>query len=1452
MKLLTSLRPETRLGRPVALTSVLALLIATIPGPALASVAKPIERFVASLEERPDGHAGPMAKSRLLTADAMKHAQGKTGENPYLAGQAKWDVVYKGVNLMSGNYSTSGTDLTFEGGYGIPVNVTRSYSANNPDEGPLGKGWTLSVDVRSTAGGLIKSGGAPVCAVPTAFKERPKTQMNDPNAEMANGLAAQPVEAVLATDAGGVEETIQVDADGVLTTPPWDRNMNETTYENVVQMNGDILRRTLTNKTFTPDGTVYVYARKGTYPNGTRPWDNPSATPEHSDVMKIVSATDRQGTVTTYTYGANATFQKANGTVMEERLERIQMSNGHKIEFTWTDVSTVPSVSKWRITTASDGIALPNGRRVQYAYSGAGLLTGVTTAGGKTTTYGYGAAFAGSGWQGPVADQLLTSITDPRGLTTVVRHAMVDNDEDDGHGGHLDPARVIAYRVESPNGTAFEYEPNNDAYDPARPYVFPQLSNVDQDNGGVVEGIMPTQSSPARLLSALSLEDYATNGMYRVYLRWSSPTIDEDPDHLRQWAQELNYHIATQNLISTDSGEESAYSYNRSLWDGSPNTYRGLDYPTTSAKSASSNETTSYNFLGNPLLKTMRAYERPYTPGGLEPRSLVTETSASYAYWDANKYYQQKAVKDQAGRVSLTDYFDKNAPSGSKGQTSRIWDWKHGGITSASGFASGNGWKYDVVGAPFKDSAHFEYDAKGRATDMWKLQSAPTSGAYTYVKTHSVYGSDTDGSWGQAISVTEDEGGLNRVTSTLHFDSMGRADKVLDAKGQTFATHYDLDGVVQSVDRIADGLTAPVVTYTYGTSGLTNGQVLSVKDELSGVEQTFGYTPSGGGRGQVSGVSESGGPNPSYSVGYTYTLAGDRETATYTTPEGTTKWGYGDYLSVGNPTSGNRVFQTLVRLNPTNGNPTAEEFHYRYDIYGRLLEATFAQTPATGYTPSSYSLYRDSTGAPHPATGRARAHYEYDSGGRMKLIAHWWDALNSQGTAYVSTRILANECDYETTGLKRGLKTASRFYRGVSGSWNLQRTETYGYDTQNDQLTSANYGDGGTNQVQSWGYDAAGNRTSDSAQPGSWTYDNLNRILSSPQGSYTHDVLGNRESGPTVQTSYGWDALGRMTSLQNGASAEYAYRADGMRVRKATHTGAPGVDVTTTAYDGQMPFETVESRTGVPDAGVKAVERHALGARGTDMIERTTMSGTQTRFPLYDAHGNSVGTLGRSGSSWTLGDERAYDAWGKVRSGLATGAPSARYCASLGHVQDDESELVYMRARYYEPGTGRFVSEDTARHGFNWYSYCGNNPVNRTDNSGKEFNDVSYYTVLGMGALFAVGFLTMALGVLSLFKAKTPFQLSRAYKEMLSGVAMMAVGAGGVTTMGNAGKEIQIFELMTGPSIEGLIGVNYYRTFMSVATGISAGMRTQASTAVAAVGIYSLTLLAMIMATDFD
>ena len=62
-----------------------------------------------------------------------------------------------------------------------------------------------------------------------------------------------------------------------------------------------------------------------------------------------------------------------------------------------------------------------------------------------------------------------------------------------------------------------------------------------------------------------------------------------------------------------------------------------------------------------------------------------------------------------------------------------------------------------------------------------------------------------------------------------------------------------------------------------------------------------------------------------------------------------------------------------------------------------------------------------------------------------------------------------------------------------------------------------------------------------------------------------------------------------------------------------------------------------------------------------------------------------------------------------------------KYC---GEYKDSSLGGIYLRARIYNPGTGRFATEDPARDGMNWYVYCGNNPVMFIDPTGKSPGDL--------------------------------------------------------------------------------------------------------------------------------
>ena len=74
-----------------------------------------------------------------------------------------------------------------------------------------------------------------------------------------------------------------------------------------------------------------------------------------------------------------------------------------------------------------------------------------------------------------------------------------------------------------------------------------------------------------------------------------------------------------------------------------------------------------------------------------------------------------------------------------------------------------------------------------------------------------------------------------------------------------------------------------------------------------------------------------------------------------------------------------------------------------------------------------------------------------------------------------------------------------------------------------------------------------------------------------------------------------------------------------------------------------------------------------------------------------------------------------YDAFGVEIDPEPLDSNPFRYC---GEYFDKESETVYLRARSYRPSTGRFTSEDVARDGLNWYTYCYNSPIAYFDPSG--------------------------------------------------------------------------------------------------------------------------------------
>jgi RHS repeat-associated protein len=113
---------------------------------------------------------------------------------------------------------------------------------------------------------------------------------------------------------------------------------------------------------------------------------------------------------------------------------------------------------------------------------------------------------------------------------------------------------------------------------------------------------------------------------------------------------------------------------------------------------------------------------------------------------------------------------------------------------------------------------------------------------------------------------------------------------------------------------------------------------------------------------------------------------------------------------------------------------------------------------------------------------------------------------------------------------------------------------------------------------------------------------------------------------------------------------------------------------------------------------------------GLDLISATDATGGQAYY-LYDGLGSTTGLTDSSGNaiaSWS------YDAFGAIRAQSGTSNNSQLFA---GEQLDPQTSLYYLRARYYDPQTGRFLGRDPAQAGHP-YVYADNNPVNAIDPNG--------------------------------------------------------------------------------------------------------------------------------------
>ena len=104
-----------------------------------------------------------------------------------------------------------------------------------------------------------------------------------------------------------------------------------------------------------------------------------------------------------------------------------------------------------------------------------------------------------------------------------------------------------------------------------------------------------------------------------------------------------------------------------------------------------------------------------------------------------------------------------------------------------------------------------------------------------------------------------------------------------------------------------------------------------------------------------------------------------------------------------------------------------------------------------------------------------------------------------------------------------------------------------------------------------------------------------------------------------------------------------------------------------------------------------------------------------TGYLFKDAHGD---VLSIYTSTSNKAADYTYDAWGEIQTKNESSSFENNPLRYYGQYYDCESNMTYLRARYYDSSIRRFITEDPAKDGSNWYVYAYNNPIIFIDKTG--------------------------------------------------------------------------------------------------------------------------------------
>ena len=227
-----------------------------------------------------------------------------------------------------------------------------------------------------------------------------------------------------------------------------------------------------------------------------------------------------------------------------------------------------------------------------------------------------------------------------------------------------------------------------------------------------------------------------------------------------------------------------------------------------------------------------------------------------------------------------------------------------------------------------------------------------------------------------------------------------------------------------------------------------------------------------------------------------------------------------------------------------------------------------------------------------------------------------------------------------------------------------------------------------------------GNRETEARPSGTttYTYDDADRLLTAGAARYGYDQNGNQTEAPFKTLTY--DLENRLkTWTHGGASFSYGYGGDGTRL-----SFSDGGEETRYLWDANHPLPQLALEL---DENDDLVRGYVYGLGRTSLV-----TPGNTSFYVYDGLGSVANTLGESGN---VQKTYSYEPFGLARTETGGGAENVM---KFTGEQEDASGLYHLRARQYDPQTGRFLTRDPLG---GKYQYAGSRPTVFADPSGLQF-----------------------------------------------------------------------------------------------------------------------------------